>query len=103
MGFNLKKVFGRYFPSPFEMFMTGTACLILSFPGIGMIFVRHDAVFPQMFDSLRKIGVAWGCATLLVGIILVFCGFRSSAAAGTITYRLTHPGLPRRDRWTPPG
>jgi hypothetical protein len=91
MKFDPSKTFKYYFASVFEMFLAGIIFLIFSFPGIGLIFMDHDAVFPKMFSSLREIGIIWGCVTFLIGIFLIFCGVRNAVPAGTVAYRLTHP------------
>jgi hypothetical protein len=91
MKFDLSRSFRRYFPGTFEMFVVGITLVLLSSPGIGMIFVTHDAIFPHMFTGLRNLGIVWGCVTALLGLGLNFCGVRHSASPGTTAYRLTHP------------
>jgi hypothetical protein len=72
------------------MVTVGITLIFLSSPGLGMIFVTSDAIFPRMFGSFRGIGIAWGCVTAFLGLALIFCGVRRSASPGTMTYRLTH-------------
>ena len=96
MKLNLGKTFRYYFPSSFELFVTGICCFILSSAGIGLIFINHDAVFPKMFSTLREIGITWGCVTFILGLFFIFWGIRECVPAGTTAYRLTHPRfLPR--------
>jgi hypothetical protein len=91
MKFDLARVLRHYFPGPFEMIVVGITFLLLSSPGLGMIFVTGDAIFPHMFSSLRTAGIAWGCVTAFLGLALIFGGVRQLASPGTMTYRLTHP------------
>jgi hypothetical protein len=87
---NLKETFRYYFPSSFEMFIIGATFLIVSLPGIGMIFMHHDAIFPSLLGRWRDIAIAGACLIGLLGIMLIFCGLRQSALPGTLIYRLTH-------------
>ena len=91
MKFDLSRVLRHYFPSSLEMIVVGITFILLSTPGIGMIFVTGDAIFPHMFISLRNVGIAWGCVTAFLGLALIFGGVRHSASPGTTAYRLTHP------------
>jgi hypothetical protein len=88
--FNLDKTFRYYFPSSFEMFIIGGVFIVVSLPGIGMIFVHHDAIFPSVLGRWGDIVITGACVVGSLGIALVFCGFRQSALPGTLTYRLTH-------------
>jgi hypothetical protein len=91
MKFGVNQTFRRYFPNAFEMFIVGFTLILLSSPGIGMIFVTSDAIFPHLFVDLRYVGVAFGCVTGGLGLALVVSGVRHSALPGTMAYRLTHP------------
>jgi hypothetical protein len=91
MKVDLGRVLRRYFPGSFEMIVVGITFLFLSTPGIGMIFVTGDSIFPHMFTSLRNLGIAWGCLTAFLGFALIFGGIRHSASPGTTAYRVTHP------------
>jgi hypothetical protein len=97
MKLKIAKVFRHYFPNSFEMYMVGAMFLIFSFPGIGLIFIHHDPIFPEMITNLRGVGIVWGLATCLIGLFLLFCAVRNSAPAGTLAFRLTHPRLLPRD------
>ena len=59
MKVDLGRVLRRYFPGSFEMIVVGITFIFLSTPGIGMIFVTSDSIFPHMFTSLRNLGIAW--------------------------------------------
>jgi hypothetical protein len=87
---NLEKTFKHYFPSSFEMFIIGGVFFVMSLPGIGMIFVHHDAVFRSWLGLWGDIVIAGACVIGLLGIVLIFCGFRRSALPGSFIYRLTH-------------
>ncbi|HWB51008.1 MAG TPA: hypothetical protein VG651_18000 [Stellaceae bacterium] len=91
MKFNLARTFRYYFPGSFEMVVVGLTLVILASPGIGMIFVTGDAIFPHMFSSLRVLGITWGCVMAFLGLALIFFGVRQTASPGTLAYRLTHP------------
>ena len=91
MKFSLSRMLRYYLPGSFEMIVVGITLILLSSPGIGMIFVSGDPIFPHMFVSLRGLGIAWGCVTGFLGFALIFGGVRHSASPGTTTYRLTHP------------
>jgi len=85
------KFFRRCFPGPFEMFVAGFMLLLASMPGLSMIVIRHDAVFPTLFDFLYDVGVAWGCVTGLLAVVFLFSACRMSSPPGSLLYRLTHP------------
>jgi hypothetical protein len=72
------------------MFIIGATLFVVSLPGIGMIFMRHDDIFPSLLGHWGDAAIAIACITGLLGIILIFCGFRRSALPGTLIYRLTH-------------
>ncbi len=73
------------------MFVVGFTFLLLASPGLGMIFINSDDIFPTMFGKFRVFGIVWGGLATMVALILIFCGIRSSATPGTRAYRLTHP------------
>jgi len=64
--------------------------LVVSFPGIGMIFFDREGIFPNLMGTLHVIGVAWGCISLLIGLFFIFFGLREVSSPGTVAYRLTH-------------
>ena len=72
------------------MFIIGFILLIVSLPGIGMIFMHHDDIFPSLLGRWGDVATAGACVIGFLGIILIFCGFRQSALPGTLVYRLTH-------------
>jgi uncharacterized membrane protein len=90
MRLDLKNIFQYYFPNCFEMFIIGFILLIVSLPGIGMIFMRHDDIFPNLLGRWGDVATVGACVIGFLGIILIFCGFRQSALPGTLVYRLTH-------------
>ena len=96
MKLSLQKLFRRHFPSVFEMYIIGTVLLLFSLPGIGLIFVHDDQIFPKMITDLRGLGVALGVATGSLGLLLLFFAVRDSAPAGSLAFRLTHPRMRRR-------
>jgi hypothetical protein len=98
MRIDLKKTFKYYFPSSYEMYMTGGVLLIFSLPGVGFIFFHHDIVFPDLISGLRVVAIVWGCVMSTIAILLIFFAIRGSASVGTATYRLTHPRLFARRR-----
>ena len=91
MKINLTQKFHYFFPNAFELYTVGITLLLLSAPGLGIIFVEHDDIIPSMFGGLRGVCIAWGCVAALTGVVLIFSGIRRSAMPGTLTYRLTHP------------
>jgi len=90
MVFNLKRRFRYYFPHSFEMFIFGSVMLIVSFPGIGMIFFDREGIFPNLMEGLYLIGVTWGCISLFIGLFFIVFGLREVCSPGTVVYRLTH-------------
>jgi hypothetical protein len=95
MNLKIKETFKYYFPSAFEMYITGIALTICSFPGVGLIFVHQDAILPSTFGGLRDFAIIWGCVTFAAALGLIFGGVRNSTAPGSIAYRITHPNGPR--------
>ena len=72
------------------MFIIGGVFFVISLPGIGMIFMHHDAIFSGWLGRWGDVAIAGACVIGSLGIMLIFCGFRQSALPGTLTYRLTH-------------
>jgi hypothetical protein len=72
------------------MFLVGGVFLVISLPGIGMIFMHHDAIFPNLLGRWGDIASTGASVIGLLGIMLIFCGLRQSALPGTLIYRLTH-------------
>lgn len=95
---NLQKILIKYFPSPYERFATGGALLVLTLPGLGMIFIRHDAIYLNAYGDLRTLAMLLECASFLLGAALIFWGVRDAAPAGTLAFRLTHFRRRRRRR-----
>jgi hypothetical protein len=87
---NFERTFRYYFPSSYEMFIIGGVFFVISLPGIGMIFMHHDAIFSGWLGRWGDVAIAGACVIGSLGIMLIFCGFRQSALPGTLTYRLTH-------------
>ena|SRR5579863_6910121 len=98
MKFDIQKTFRYYFPSPYEMFMTGVPLLFLALPAVALLFVRHDMIFSESLSGLREVAIAWGCVTAAAGFTLLFIAVRTAATVGTAVYRLTHPRLFRGRR-----
>jgi hypothetical protein len=95
MNLRIKKTFQYYFPTTFEMYITGIALLICSFPGVGLIFVHQDAILPDTFSGLRDFGIVWGCVTFAAAAGLLFGAVRKSTAPGSTAYRITHLNMSR--------
>ena len=96
MKLDIGKAFHHYFPTVFEMYLVGAMLLVFSFPGIGLMFIHDDPIFPKMITELRGVAIVWGVVTGLLGVILLLCAVRNSAPAGSFAFRLTHPELRRR-------
>jgi hypothetical protein len=78
------------FPSSYEIFLIGGIFLVISLPGMTMIFVHHDAIFSNWVGRWGDTAIAGACVIGVLGIMRIVCGFRQSALPGTLVYRLTH-------------
>lgn len=94
MALRFEERFKYFFPYNFDVLRTGILFLIVSLPGLVMIFTHHDVFFESaLVDNIRRVGIIWGIITFLIGAGLVYRSARQYSSPGTLTYRITHPRL----------